>query len=162
MEFLDNRINKKIISGCFPDETLYPDDDYFPVVCNFEQLARNGLKVLNQYPESLYVLFGVYDKRVKEMETINRPELYEDEVNVLINTGYSVDDFDVMGKLYSEACKLCSAVTSIDKVLWYGIRMYYFIHQVLPDDEYYSEHRDMMFALIYLLKLPTPIRCVEP
>lgn len=153
MEFLDNRINKKIISGCFPDETLYPDDDYFPVVCNFEQLARNGLKVLNQYPESLYVLFGVYDKRVKEMETINRPELYEDEVNVLINTGYSVDDFDVMGKLYSEACKLCPAVTSIDKVLWYGIRMYYFIHQVLPDDEYYSEHRDMMFALIYLLKM---------
>lgn len=153
MEFLDNRINKKIISGCFPDETLYPDDDYFPVVCNFEQLARNGLKVLNQYPESLYVLFGVYDKRVKEMETINRPELYEDEVNVLINTGYSVDDFDVMGKLYSEACKLCPAITSIDKVLWYGIRMYYFIHQGLPDDEYYSEHRDMMFALIYLLKM---------
>ena len=153
MEFLDNRINKKIISGCFPDETLYPDDDYFPVVCNFEQLARNGLKVLNQYPESLYVLFGVYDKRVKEMETINRPELYENEVNVLINTGYSVDDFDVMGKLYSEACKLCPAITSIDKVLWYGIRMYYFIHQGLPDDEYYSEHRDMMFALIYLLKM---------
>ncbi len=152
MEILDNRINKKLNSGYFPDEVLYPDDDYSPVACNIEQLAENGLKVLKQYPELMYGLFMTFDKRVKEIESMNRPELFENEVNLLVNTGYCVDDFNVMGKLYPEACKLCTAITSIDKVLWYGIWMYYFSDQVPPDDEHNSEHQDMMFALIYLLK----------
>ena len=41
MEILDNRINKRLISGHFPDEVLCPDDGYSPVACNFEQLAGN-------------------------------------------------------------------------------------------------------------------------
>lgn len=71
----------------------------------------------------------------------------------MINTGYCVDDFNAMGKLYLEACKLCPAVTSIDKALWYGIWMYYFSNEIVPDDAHQSEYPDMMFALIYLLKM---------
>lgn len=153
MEILDNRINKRLISGHFPDEVLCPDDDYSPIACNFEQLAGNGLKVLKQYPELMYGLFMTFDKRIKEMESLNRPELFEHEVNLLINTGYYVDDFNATGKLFLEACKLCPAVTSIDKVLWYGIWMYYFSNEIVPDDAHQSEHLDMMFALIYLLKV---------
>ena len=152
MEFLDNRINKKLISGHFPDEVLHPDDDYSPVACNLEQLAENGLKVLKQYPELMYGLFVTFDKRVKEIESMKRPELFEHEVNLLINTGYYVDDFNAAGKLYQDACKLCPAITSIDKALWYGIWMYYFSDEIVPEDAHRSEHRDMMFALIYLLK----------
>lgn len=153
MEILDNRTNKKLISGHFPSEVLSADDDYSPVAFNFEQLAGNGLKVLKENPELMYGLFMTFDKRVKELESLKRPEWFEQEVNLLINTGYCVDDFNATGKLYLEAYKLCPAVTSIDKVLWYGIWMYYISNKIVPDDAHQSEHLDMMFALIYLLKV---------
>lgn len=153
MNLLDNEINKRLISGFFPVDKLYPDDDYAPKACDFEKLAGDGLKVFRQYPVILNGLFSTFEKRVKELESLKQPELFEQEANVLINTGYCVDDLNATGQLYLEAAKLCSAVTSVDKILWYGAWAYYFNNDIMPDDEHYREHRDMMFAWIYLLKV---------
>ena len=150
MELFDNKINKKITLGFFPDKILYPIADYSPKKCNFGYLAKDGLDLLRNNSEVLYYFFRVFDIRVKEIESVYGLECFEKNmVNVMINTGYLVDDVNVLGKTFQESFEFCSAVTHIDKILWYGIWCYYTSTEMDLNYEYYER---VMFALIYLLK----------
>ena len=153
MEILENEINKKIISGCFPHDELLPDEDYSPNAFVYEEMAGKGLKILGQYPDLMYGLLMSYNKKIKEIESTDHPGLYVQEVNALINTGYSADDLGPMVTLYTESCNLCPAITSADKALWYGAFSNYFCNYLVPDDESFSICRDLAFTWIYLLKL---------
>lgn len=153
MDILDNEVNKRLIAGNFPSEILQIVDGYKADSVDFAVLSEPGVKVLKEYPMLTYGLFTTFANRVKEIESLNRAELFEQEVNVLINTGYTVDTLSGDGKIYLEGLKLCPAVTTVDKIMWYGAWAYYFSNDALPNNEYYSQYRDMMFAWMYLLKI---------
>lgn len=152
MNILDHAINKRLIAGNFPSEILYTVDDYDISACDLNVLAEEGIKILRKYPILMYGLFTTFTNRVKEIEMLNRPELFKQEANVLINTGYTVNSLNLSGKLYIEASELCPAVTTVDKVLWYGTWVYYFSDEITPNHEYHKQHREMMFAWMYLFK----------
>lgn len=153
MDILDNEVNKRLIAGNFPSEILQIVDGYKANSMNFAVLSEPGVKVLKEYPMLTYGLFTTFANRVKEIESLNREELFEQEVNVLINTGYTVDTLSGDGKIYLEGSKLCPAVTTVDKIMWYGAWAYYFSNDALPNNEHYSQYRDMKFAWMYLLKI---------
>ena len=152
MDILDNAINRKLIAGNFPSEILTAVDEYKIGACNLDELSIEGLRVLRENPFLLRGLFLNFFNRVKELESLGKDELFEQEVNILINTGYTVDLLNSNGNVYPEASKLCPAITTTDKILWYGSWVYYFSNDIMPTSEYYSQYRDMMFAWIYLLK----------
>lgn len=149
MDFLENVINRRLISGFFPHEILYPVQISTIAPCNVKSLAQNCLKLFRKYPELLFALLTTFKNRVRELETLEKDEYYNQEVNIFINTGYfsdslRIDDLDM-------AC-FCPAVTTVDKVLWYGAWVYYFSNDIMPRNERKKEYQDMMFAWIYLLK----------
>ena len=150
---MDNEVNKRLIAGNFPSEILQIVDGYKVDSVDFVVLAEPGVKVLREYPMVTYGLFTTFANRVKKIELLNRSELFEQEANILINTGYTVDTLSGDGKIYLEGSKLCPAVTTVDKILWYGAWAYYFSNDALPNNEHYSQYRDMMFAWMYLLKI---------
>lgn len=153
MDILDNEVNKRLIAGNFPSEVLQIVDGYKADSVDFAVLSEPGVKVLRKYPMLTYGLFTTFANRVKEIESLNRAELFEQEANILINTGYTVDTHSGNGKIYLEGSKLCPAVTTVDKILWYGAWAYYFSNDALPNNEHYSQYQDMMFAWMYLLKI---------
>lgn len=153
MDILDNEVNKRLIAGNFPSEILQIVEEYSVGAVNLDVLAEPGIRVLREYPILTYGLFTTFANRVKEIESLNRVELFEKEANVLINTGYTVDSLSADGKIYSESSKLCPAVTTVDRILWYGAWVYYFSNDAMPDNEHYDQYRDMMFAWMYLLKI---------
>ena len=152
MDILDNAINRKLIAGNFPPEILTAVDEYKIGACNLDELSIEGLRVLRENPFLLRGLFWNFFNRVKELESLGKDELFEQEVNILINTGYTVDLLNSNGNVHPEASKLCPAITTTDKILWYGSWVYYFSNDIMPTSEHYSQYRDMMFAWIYLLK----------
>ena len=121
MDILDNAINKRLLAGNFPLEILHTIDEYATSACDVDTLAKEGIDALRKYPAITYGLFKTFANRVKEIELLNRTEVFEQEVNVLINTGYMVESLNSVGNIYIEASKLCPAVTTVDKVLWYGV-----------------------------------------
>lgn len=134
MDILDNEVNKRLISGNFPSEILQIVDEYKVDSVDFSVLAEPGVKVLREYPMINYSLFTAFANRVKEIELLNKTELFEQEANILINTGYTVDTLSGDRKIYLEGSKLCPAVTTVDKILWYGEdtvvwSMYLLFHQ---------------------------------
>lgn len=152
MDILDNEINKRLIAGNFPSEILHIVEEYDVVAVDLPMLAKDGVNILRKYPMLMFAFFTTFANRVKEIESLNREELFEQEANILINTGYTVDTLNVDGKIYLECSKLFPAVTSVDKILWYGAWIYYFSNDVMPSSEHFNQYRDMMFAWIYLLK----------
>lgn len=153
MDILDNEINKRLIVGNFPSEILQCVEGYGVGAIDLSALAKDGIQILREYPLLMFGLFTTFANRVKEIESLNREELFEQEVNILINTGYTVDALNAAGKIYLEGSKLFPAVTTIDKVLWYGAWIYYFSNEAMQSNEHYVQYRDMMFAWIYLLKI---------
>ena len=124
MDILDNEVNKRLIAGNFPSEILQIVEEYSVGAVNLDVLTEPGIRVLREYPILTYGLFTTFANRVKEIESLNRVELFEQEANVLINTGYTVDSLSADGKIYSEGSKLCPAVTTVDRILWYGAWVY--------------------------------------
>lgn len=153
MNILDNEINKRLIVGDFPSEILQCVEGYGVGAIDLSSLAKDGIQILREYPLLMFGLFTAFANRVKEIESLNREELFEQEVNILINTGYTVDALNEAGKIYLEGSKLFPAVTTIDKVLWYGAWIYYLSNEAMPSNEHYVQYRDMMFAWVYLLKI---------
>lgn len=153
MDILDNEINKRLIAGNFPSEILHVVDNYDVAAVDLATLAKAGMGILREYPILTFGLFTTFANRVKEIESLNREELFEQEVNILINTEYAVDSLNAGGKIYLEGSKLFPAVTTVDKILWYGSWIYYFSNDAMPTNEHFSQYRDMMFAWMYLLKI---------
>ncbi len=152
MDILDNVINRRLIAGNFPSEILTVVNEYKIEACNLDELSVEGIRVFRENPFLLRGLFLNFSNRVKELESLGKEELFEQEANVLINTGYTVDSLNLNGKVYLEASKLCPAITTTDKIFWYGSWVYYFINDIMPTSEHYAQYQDMMFAWIYLLK----------
>ena len=124
MDILDNEINKRLIAGNFPSEILHVVDNYDVAAVDLATLAKAGMGILREYPILTFGLFTTFANRVKEIESLNREELFEQEVNILINTEYAVDSLNAGGKIYLEGSKLFPAVTTVDKILWYGSWIY--------------------------------------
>ena len=152
MNILDNEINKRLIAGNFPSEILHIVEEYDIEAVDLPVLAKDGIDILREYPILMYGLFTTFANRVKEIESLKREEMYEQEANILINTGFMVDSLYSDGKIYLEGSKLFPAVTSVDKILWYGVWVYYFSNDMMPTNGHFNQYQDMMFAWIYLLK----------
>ena len=152
MDILDNEINKRLIAGNFPSEILHIVEKYDVEAVDLLVLAKDGIDILREYPILMFGFFTTFANRVKEIESLKREELFEQEVNILINTGFKVDSLNIDGKVYLEGSKLCPAVTSVDKIFWYGAWVYYFSNDMMPDNEHFNQYQGMMFAWIYLLR----------
>lgn len=147
MDFFENVINRRLISGFFPHEILNPVQISTIAPCNEKSLAQNGLELFRKYPGLLFALLTTFMNRVRELETLEKDEYYNQEVNILINTGYFLDSLRLDNL---DTARFCPAVTTVDKVLWFGAWAYYFSNDII---EQKKEYQDMMFTWIYLLKI---------
>lgn len=152
MDILDNEINKRLIAGNFPSEILHIVEEYDVEAVDLPVLAKDGIDILREYSMLMFGFFTTFANRVQEIESLKREELFEQEANILINTGFKVDSLNIDEKVYLEGSKLFPAVTSVDKIFWYGAWVYYFSNDMMPDNEHFNQYQDMMFAWIYLLK----------
>ena len=153
MDILDNEINKRLIAGNFPSEILHIVEEYDVEAVDLPVLAKDGIDILREYPMLMFGFFTTFANRVQEIESLKREELFEQEANILINTGFKIDSLNIDEKVYLEGSKLFPAVTSVDKIFWYGAWVYYFSNDMMPDNEHFNQYQDMMFAWIYLLKI---------
>lgn len=153
MDIFDNATNKRIISGNFPAEKLDVCKKYVYSSIDIETNARPGLQVLKDNPILLYSFFSTFKKKVEEIAALKRAEVYEQDVNIIINTEYDLDSVNAYGSICSEAMKLNPAITKLDRILWYGAWAYYFDSEINLDKKHYEERRSMMFVWIYFLRI---------
>ena len=151
MDIFDNAINKRIMGGSFPTDKLYSASIESDREIDFTGQAKEGLAVLSQNPDFFYVLFCFFRNKARELDSINRPEGYQQEINYLINARCS-DDFLLVNGSLQDAYNLCPVVTPLDKVLWFGAYAYSMEIALNPEASI-SEAKSMMFAWIHLLSL---------
>ena len=156
IDLLDNTVNRRIINGAFPTCKLYPVTEVNIKEIDFEAISAKGLSILRDNPELILLLMKQFSERIREIDMLNRPELYLQEVNVLINSHYTTDVFNANGQLLLKANSLCPVVTFLDKVLWYGSFAYQMeaeIHRIMGINESPYNINSMLHAWIWLLLL---------
>lgn len=119
----DHIVNQQIINGSFPKSKLIPLDLSWPPALNAEILAKKGIKQIENHVDSLPLILSVYSKRCQELDMLNKPELYEQDINYWINLGLYSNCMNDDTKTTNEAIALCPVVTKIDTILWYGAYM---------------------------------------
>ena len=150
MDILDNTVNKRIMSGNFPVESLYPSTIEGGREIDIDARAESMMKQFEELPELFTILFIWFSKKVDELELLNRPEVYLQSVNYYINARCSEDYLKVNGSL-QEAFKLAPVVTPLDKTLWFGAYAYQLENEIDSVREY--DPVSMMFAWIKILNL---------
>ncbi len=131
MDILNNMVNKRIVEGSMPTEKLHPASIDLSYQIDFEAQADAGLSILKQNPYLLYTLILGFRNRVAELDSLQRPELYLNSVNFLINAKCSEDNLAINGSLIA-AANINPVVTQLDKVLWYGAYSYYMEKELYP------------------------------
>ena len=149
MDLFDNAVNRRFMSGSFPSEKLYPvsGDDCLEI--DFEKEAAEALSLFKEHPEVFNFFFLSCRDRVKELDKLQIPELYTQEVNCYINTKHSPASLNVMGVIL-DAYNLCPVVTPLDKILWMGAHLYSFEEEFVRTEREYDPHK-MMLAWVFLL-----------
>ena len=150
MDILDHAVNKRIMNGSFPTEKLYPADIESKRNIDFDAEAESGLTLFSEVPELLSVLFVNFCNRCAEIDLINRPECYVQEVNYYINARCSEDYLKVNGSL-QHAYNLVPIATPLDKALWFGAYAYQMESMLGSNHEY--DPKSMMFTWIKLLDM---------
>lgn len=151
MDLLDNAINRRLMSGSFPSEKLYPVPIEDSCEIDFANEAADGWSLFKEHPEVFCFVFLSCRDRIKELDKMQMPELYTKEVNCYINTKYDPDSLNVTGVI-QDAYNLCPVVTSLDKILWMGAHSYHFEGEFVNAERVYDP-RKMMFAWIYMLQV---------
>lgn len=129
MEWLSNPINKQIVYGNFPDMCLYPAKPFELLPIDFEYKAAPAFEFFRNNPEILFVLFDSWRKQFENIESLKQSGFgftYIQEVNAVLNTGYSVNLLNLANGIYHEALNLLPVVTKLDKIVWWIIHQYYF------------------------------------
>jgi hypothetical protein len=151
MDIIDNAINQRIMSGSFPTEKLFPASIEAGRDIDILAHAEPTLEMLKHNPDLLFLFFTGFSKKVKELDLLQRPEGYIQDVNYLINAKCSEDYLLIDGSLQA-AANLCPVVTPLDKTMWFGA--YAFSMEIaLNQDAPIEESTNMMFAWIHLLHL---------
>ncbi len=151
MDIIDNAINQRIMSGSFPTEKLFPASIEAGRDIDILAHAEPALEMFRQNPDLLFLFFTGFSKKVKELDLLQRPECYIQEVNYLINAKCSEDYLLIDGSLQT-ADNLCPVVTPLDKTMWFGA--YAFSMEIaLNQDAPVEKSSNMMFAWIHLLHL---------
>lgn len=150
MDIFDNEINKRIVSGFFPTEKLYPTvkpDIEFEI----EMRAQAGLKLFCEKPELFDLLFVCAAKTVEQLEVLQDNKYYSESFNTIINANHSEDYLKCNGSLQAASC-LIPVVTKIDKTLWCGAHSAFIESKInFPNTEY--DPTDIFFTWIHLLLL---------
>lgn len=150
MDLFDVATNKRIIAGNFPDRVLYPAEieDYLPE--DFRKQAESAFAAIKECPEMFSGLFCAFRNRMLELTSLNRSELYRQNVNFLINTGLQVDVLSPSCEVFQKAVNLVPAVTELDKILWTGVNLYY-LSSEFDTNNTTVEQSSMMYAFLFLL-----------
>lgn len=150
MDIFDNEINKRIVSGFFPTEKLYPavkPDIEFDI----ENRAQAGLKFFSEKPELFDLLFVCAAKTVEQLEVLQDNKYYSASFNPIINANHSEDYLKCNGSLQIASC-LIPVVTKIDKALWCGAHSAFIESRINFSNSEYNPS-DLFFTWVYLLLL---------
>lgn len=150
MDILDNIVNKRIMSGNFPSERLYPSTTEKGRIIDFDAQAESMITLFEENPDVFACFFFFFCKKIEELEQFNHLELYMKDVNYYINARCSEDYLDLNGSM-QDAFNLVPVVTPLDKTLWFGAFAYHMEKTIVPAVEYDSS--SMMFAWIKMLDL---------
>ena len=148
MDIYDHPINQRISFGEFPLKQLYPCSITNSVFFDFEELSKSEISLFVDNPEFFNYLFLCFKQQVNALEKLNDTEVFIQIINIYINAKCPSDYLSIGGS-FNDILNIQPVVTSLDKVLWYGIYMYSLEGELNPDS---SENTiNMMYAWIYLL-----------
>lgn len=147
-----NRINESLKAGNFPEKDIKTVPGYQYVQRSSETLLDEELKRLRENPVFTMGIFKIYSNRINELDELAQPQFYEQEVNCLMNSGYCIDDANIIRPAFQDAFKLCPVVTHFDKVLWYGACAVY-SQEIGYEPIYKEKQSEVVDLMIYLLKL---------
>lgn len=154
MDFFDHPINKKILLGELPLKQLYPYSLEKDIFFDYEKLSKDAISFFLNNPRFFSFLFLSFRKNVEAIEKLNlSKEYYEKikylDISTLSNTKCSPDYLNITST-YIDSNNLIPVVTSLDKVLLYGIFAYSIDNQLnsnISNDNLIS----MIYAWTYLL-----------
>lgn len=148
MYYFDLQINQRIELGEFPLDRLYPCSIApFPFY-NFEKQSKAIISNFIKVPIVFSKLFMDYKQNVDIIQSLNKATVYNNEINVYINTKCSPEYLS--DSLYNDVCNILPVVTPLDNVLWYGIHLYFQENWLSPNLTEYNT-LNMMYTCIYLL-----------
>lgn len=148
MEIFDNPINRDIVLGFLPHEKLYPASK--PITeFNIDMIAKNGIKYFTSEPDFFNYMFFSCQEKVQEIEDLQLPFVFISDFNTIINANHSSSYLDPYSSLQI-AINLIPVVTNLDKILWYGIHIFY-LEQSLNQVKYNYDPKELMFTWIHLL-----------
>lgn len=148
-----NKINESIKAGNFPEIDIKAVPGYKYLQYSSDVLLGEELQNLRDNPVFTLAIFKTYSNRINELDKLDQPQFYEQEVNCLINSGYCIDDANIIRPAFQDAFRLCPVVTHFDKILWYGAWVVYFSQEIGYEPTYKDKQSEIMDLMIYLLKL---------
>ncbi len=119
----DNTTNKRINSGNFPTEELFPiPTDNKP---DSKILEIYKYDIGDLLPYSSYIISLVFKdiylsiKYFEEYLHLSAEE-FANEINILINTGMDINEFAIQSDNYRAAAYTIPVATYLDKILWFA------------------------------------------
>lgn len=150
MSNFGEKINRGLYEGRLPSESLSAAKIIKPKKVDIAHEAEAGLSILRENPELFYLLFVSSRDRIHEIESSNFPHAYEQEINILINTGYLPSSVNIISDVYQSALKTIPVVTNLDKYIWQVAFVDYFsLKNGMVDHP--DEITEMIYAWVYLL-----------
>lgn len=146
--FMKNNINKRISTGNYPREELIPVCEFAEDFVDLEKKSLPGMKILREKEGLANYLTKVFDARAKELEMLNDPNTFVQEVNVLINLKCNIDQLHFLGDTCQKAISLYPSVTKIDKAIWFGAFEYYFENNYINLNE---TKENLLYSWVLLL-----------
>lgn len=148
MDILDHPVNKRIVSGYFPSEELFPE----PTLESKNRIhgITSSLSSINALGENklFQTLFINARNRIREIEMIGNNDGYTGNlVNAEINTLYELDYLDI--ETIQVAVNMIPFVTELDKILWYNAYMCNFGSIMSNEKKTY----ELSYAWIYLFRI---------
>ena len=150
---MDNPVNKRIESGCFPVESLIPVrvDDIKKI--DFIEKTKEVAEFFRDVPELFGGILLNASQRLKEFEEMNQVIDYQGDMSIIVNTGYFIDDLNINAAYVKEASEYNPVVTDLDKSLWYAA-FSFFLYDCLNDKGKDNEQNESsMLMFVHLLRI---------
>lgn len=150
MDIFDHKINKQFIAGNFPTEELSVPaiGDIIPIV--FKESYEKDVDIVKKNIKDCPALLPFFKNRFDEVSKI-QGLFTESVVNMLINTGFEMDEINENSSSYHKAIKLIPFVTEIDCILWMAATIAYNTCSFGVGDEF-EDSKALLYTWIYLLR----------
>lgn len=147
----DHFVNSRILQGNLPYDAVEKNDGQIEGILDFFEKGSDMLHFMRETPVVLQTLLPLFGNVVQEWEALGQPDMFKNELNLIINTGYNPAVLDINSQPCQKAMGLSPVVTQVDKALWLGVCVFGNKAKLLSGD-FHEEDISMFFAWLWLLK----------